>query len=186
MEGWVDLGTAGRVSGTCPRLYIAVAVVSDIAIFVLKRDVKLQLTNCSGCCDKRNCLRPLRPQPYILPLDHCNRQRQLGVNILHNVVPPQCGGWESNHRVASPIFQLLNYRATLKENQNCKLIAIFAYTPCLKKTSHLWLAITLTYMSRFWYFLAEMLQLVVVHYLAKRGNSHFSLKCCISCKRCCS
>jgi len=80
--------------------------------------------HCSGCCDKRNCLRPLRPQPYILPLDHCNRQRQLGVNILHNVVPPQCGGWESNHQVASPIFQLLHYRATLKENQNCKLIAI--------------------------------------------------------------
>jgi len=30
-------------------------------------------------------------------------------------------------------------------------------TPCLKKTSHLWLAITLTHMNGFWYFLAEML-----------------------------
>jgi len=30
-------------------------------------------------------------------------------------------------------------------------------TPCLKKTSHHWLAITLTHMNEFWYFLAEML-----------------------------
>jgi len=30
-------------------------------------------------------------------------------------------------------------------------------TLCLKKTSHLWLAITLTHMNGFWYFLAEML-----------------------------
>jgi len=30
-------------------------------------------------------------------------------------------------------------------------------TPCLKKTSHLWLAITLMHMNGFWYLLAEML-----------------------------
>jgi len=30
-------------------------------------------------------------------------------------------------------------------------------TPCLKKTSHLWLAITLTHMNGFWYFWAAML-----------------------------
>jgi len=30
-------------------------------------------------------------------------------------------------------------------------------TLCLKKTSHLWLPITLTYVNRFWYFFAEML-----------------------------
>ena len=29
-EGWVDLGTAGRVRSPCPRLYIAVAVVVNI------------------------------------------------------------------------------------------------------------------------------------------------------------
>jgi len=30
-------------------------------------------------------------------------------------------------------------------------------TLCLKRTSHLWLATTLTHMNGFWYFLAEML-----------------------------
>jgi len=29
-------------------VYCAGTIVSDIAIFVLKRDVKLQLTNCAG------------------------------------------------------------------------------------------------------------------------------------------
>jgi len=40
-------------------------------------------------------------------------------------------------------LESLSYHATL-----------FAcwYTPCLKKTSHLWLAITLTRMNEFWYF----------------------------------
>jgi len=33
----------------------------------------------------------------------------------------------------------------------------YKYTPCLKKTSHLWLAITLMHVNGFWYFLAEML-----------------------------
>jgi len=32
-------------------------------------------------------------------------------------------------------------------------------TPCLKKTSRLWLAITLTHMNGFYYFLAEMLMI---------------------------
>jgi len=32
-------------------------------------------------------------------------------------------------------------------------------TPCLKKTSHLWSAITLIYVNGFWYFLAEMLRI---------------------------
>ena len=36
-------------------------------------------------------------------------------------------------------------------------LLISYYTPCLKKTSQLWLAITLTVVNGFWYFLAEML-----------------------------
>ena len=36
------------------------------------------------------------------------------------------------------------------------------YTPCLKKTSHLWLAITLTHMNGFWYVLAEMLPIKAI------------------------
>ena len=39
---------------------------------------------------------------------------------------------------------------------NC-LCILKLFTPCLKKTSHLWLAITLTHIYGFWYFLAEML-----------------------------
>jgi len=39
--------------------------------------------------------------------------------------------------------------------------ARYEYTPCLKKTktSHLWLAIALTHVNGFWYFLAEMLSI---------------------------
>ena len=38
-----------------------------------------------------------------------------------------------------------------------KALKAVCSTLCLKKTSHLWLAITLAHMNGFWYFLAEML-----------------------------
>jgi len=43
--------------------------------------------------------------------------------------------------------------------RNNNKIHTCTYTPCLKKTSHLWLAVTFTHMNGFWYFLAEMLRI---------------------------
>ena len=43
-------------------------------------------------------------------------------------------------------FHVENYWVWKRLNQNQQ------NTPCLKKTSHLWLAITLTHMNGFWYF----------------------------------
>ena len=36
----------------------------------------------SSSRNKHNCLRPLTPQPHMLPLDYCDLQRQIGVNNL--------------------------------------------------------------------------------------------------------
>ena len=53
---------------------------------------------CRGCyCDSlHNWPRHLTPQPYTLPLDHCDLQRQTGVNYLPRIVTWQRGGRESN------------------------------------------------------------------------------------------
>jgi len=40
----------------------------------------------SGCHDKHNSPWPLTRQPCMLPLDHCNLQRHMGVNNLPKVV----------------------------------------------------------------------------------------------------
>jgi len=53
----------------------------------------------------------------------------------------------SNVALLMPLFNFL--RLTLFQ--------LAYYTVSQKKTSHLWLAITLTHMNGFWYFLAEML-----------------------------
>jgi len=44
--GWTKLVLGMEVAGLSPGDFVLDGVVSDIAIFVLKRDVKLQLTNC--------------------------------------------------------------------------------------------------------------------------------------------
>ena len=56
----------------------------------------------SGCCDKHNCPWPLTPQSHMLvPLDHCNLQRQMGVNNLPKVVTRQRGSRKSNSQPSS-------------------------------------------------------------------------------------
>ena len=47
--------------------------------------------------------------------------------------------------------------AAIKLKYAIRLYTAEILHPCLKKTSHLWLAITLTHVNGFWYFLAEML-----------------------------
>jgi len=74
--------------------------------------------------------------------------------------------------------------------------AEWAYYTVSQKMSHLWLAVTLTHVNRFWYFLAEIYHDKVsnqkmVYYAtsnnlcttlqnAETWKLHFSLKCCIS------
>jgi len=65
VEGWVDLGTAGRVRSPCPRLHIALAVVINITS------------------------RSLTPQSIMPSLNHCDLLRHLGVNNLLKVVTRQ-------------------------------------------------------------------------------------------------
>jgi len=48
-------------------------------------------------------------------------------------------------------------------------------TPCLEKTSHLWLAITLTHMNRYWYFLAEIL--LIKHAIKRRFTMPPQITC---------
>ena len=68
VEGWVNLGTAGRVHSPCPRLYIAVAVVINI----------------TGRC---------LPPPL---LNHCDLLRHVGANNLPKVVTRQRHSRELN------------------------------------------------------------------------------------------
>jgi len=70
MESQVDLIIAVRVCSPCPRLYIAVAVRSEIRTWVLTH--------------------------HTLSLDHCKLQRHMGVNNLPTVVTSQRGGRKSN------------------------------------------------------------------------------------------
>ena len=52
VEGWVDLGTAGRVRRPCPRLYIAVAVVINITAYSLShRSQSCQHQTIATCRD---------------------------------------------------------------------------------------------------------------------------------------
>jgi len=50
----------------------------------------------SGCRDKHNCLRPDTLHSCMLPLDHCNLQRQMSVNNFPKVVTRQRSGRKSN------------------------------------------------------------------------------------------
>ena len=51
VEGWVDLGTAGRVHSPCPRLYIAVAVVINIT----GRGLSYRSQSCHRCYTTATC-----------------------------------------------------------------------------------------------------------------------------------
>ena len=67
-------------------------------------------------------------------------------------------------------------------------IKLKTYTPCLKETSHLWLAITLAHMNKFWYFFDKASNQKTLYYatsnnlcfcttwqIGETRKSHFSL-----------
>jgi len=80
VEGWVDLGTAGRVCSPCPRLYNV---------------------HRSVCRDKHNWPWPLTPQSIMPSLNHCDLLRHMGVNNLPKIVTRQSRGRDLNSQPAS-------------------------------------------------------------------------------------
>jgi len=108
VEGCVNLGTAVReCSSPCPRLNIAMAVV----------------INTTNCLRWDSNMGPLTPQSCMLPLDHCDLQRHMGVNNLAKVVTRQRGGrewnWTRNLMVASSTPQPLDYLANNTASEHC-------------------------------------------------------------------
>ena len=61
----------------------------------------------------------------MLPLDHCDLQRQMGVNNLPKVVTRQRGGRESKLQ-PSPTRQPLDYRATQQTDRQRVMAAYTA------------------------------------------------------------
>jgi len=64
--------------------------------------------HCSGCRDKHNCPWPVTLLPAMLPLSHCDLQRQMSVNNLPKVVTGQCSGQELNSQPLSCESSALN------------------------------------------------------------------------------
>ena len=102
VEGWVDLGNAGRMRSPCPRLYIAMAVVI-----------------------KHNWPWPLTLQSIMPLLNDCDLLRHVGVNNLPKVVTWQRRGWELN---SQPVSCRSNALATRLLNHPKKKLVSWSLT----------------------------------------------------------
>jgi len=62
----------------------------------------LKAVHRSGCRVKHNCPRPFTPQSSMLPLNHCDLQKQVGVNNLPVINSAAAGNRIRSRGVASP------------------------------------------------------------------------------------